>query len=282
MKTHYETLGVPQSASQREIRRAYLRQIVKYHPDRNPDPKAVRIAAALNEAYETLSDAETRDAYDRKLRGDERQGLSRVSVPTPRARARKPWIAVTLRTAVLLCFAYLGVVMLLHFLGALRTPTGSSLASEAVPAKSPVNAIDKTGPQKRASQPQTGTPLQKPLDTDGRSELKVDNVTGADAVVYLVELNSHRIARSFYLRVGDRFTERNIAPGTYRLAFVTGRDWDAKAERFDRDAHAGPSAGPLGFAEGQLRADKTKGSSRYEVRLKLDGSWIEDESRASE
>ncbi len=284
MKTHYETLGVPATASQPEIRSAYLRQIGKYHPDRNRHPKATRIAAQLNEAYEVLGDAESRDAYDRELKEQEQHGLSRAPTPARQTAQRRPWISILFGVAVLGCIAYLGVILLAHL--PVPAPSSSTQPSsgpaEAGVAKSPAPRAETARSPKHLLHPATGTPLQSPLDTDGHCELKVDNVTGSDAVIYLIESTSHRIARSFYLQVGDSHAERNIAAGAYRIAFVTGRDWDAAAEHFSRNAHAGPTSDILEFSGDTKGLDGAGGSCQYEIRLRLAGSWIEGASNKNE
>ncbi len=62
---YYDVLGLDRSASPDEVKRAFRRLAMQYHPDRNPEPDAHERFKAINEAYEVLSDPEKRAAYDR-------------------------------------------------------------------------------------------------------------------------------------------------------------------------------------------------------------------------
>ena len=63
---YYETLGVARGANEDDLKKAYRKLAMKYHPDRNPDDaEAEQKFKEINEAYGILKDAETRATYDR-------------------------------------------------------------------------------------------------------------------------------------------------------------------------------------------------------------------------
>src|SRR6184192_1245361 len=65
-RDYYEVLGVGRTATDEEIKRAYRKLAVKFHPDKNPDdPHAEEKFKELGEAYDVLMDPEKRAAYDR-------------------------------------------------------------------------------------------------------------------------------------------------------------------------------------------------------------------------
>ena len=61
---YYELLGIKKGASDVEIKAAYRKQALKWHPDRNKSPEASTKFKEINRAYEILSDSQKRQAYD--------------------------------------------------------------------------------------------------------------------------------------------------------------------------------------------------------------------------
>ena len=78
MADYYEVLEVPRNATQDEIKKAYRKQALKYHPDRNPgNADAERHFKEISESYEVLSDESKRQVYDRHGK----EGLQGAAMP---------------------------------------------------------------------------------------------------------------------------------------------------------------------------------------------------------
>lgn len=74
MSSHYDILGVDKNANENEIKKAYRKLSLKYHPDRNHSDEAKSKIQEINEAYEILGDKEQKQQYDNKLNGVPGQG----------------------------------------------------------------------------------------------------------------------------------------------------------------------------------------------------------------
>jgi WD40 repeat protein len=71
LTSYYEVLGVGPTAEPETLRKAYRRLAQKHHPDVSEDPKAHENMARINEAFETLINAERRQEYDAQLSGNQ-------------------------------------------------------------------------------------------------------------------------------------------------------------------------------------------------------------------
>lgn len=89
-KDYYKTLEVPRTASDDQIKKAYRKLALKYHPDKNKDPGAEDKFKEIAEAYEVLSDSRKRNIYDQvgeeglKGHGAGTGGFSGFSFSDPR------------------------------------------------------------------------------------------------------------------------------------------------------------------------------------------------------
>ena len=63
-RDYYQVLGVGRGASDEEIKKAFRKLAMEYHPDRNKDAAASERFKEINEAYQVLSDSKKRSSYD--------------------------------------------------------------------------------------------------------------------------------------------------------------------------------------------------------------------------
>ena len=84
LPTYYDVLQVERDAAPERVRTAYRRLAQKYHPDKMPgNANAVRAMAAINAAYEVLSDAHRRTEHDLWIRRAERTNAPAPIPPAP-------------------------------------------------------------------------------------------------------------------------------------------------------------------------------------------------------
>lgn len=85
-KDYYKILGIAKNASEDDIKKAYRKLALKYHPDKNKSSGAEEKFKEIAEAYEVLSDKKKRDIYDQVgeegLKGGVPGGSSGGSGPT--------------------------------------------------------------------------------------------------------------------------------------------------------------------------------------------------------
>jgi hypothetical protein len=105
-----------------------------------------------------------------------------------------------------------------------------------------------------------GTELRKRRHLNGRGELTVENGTSFDAVVHLVDLNSEKTIRTFYVKAGNTFTEQRISPGLYGVYFATGTDWNGGLKTFNSSASYSQFGRNMEFTE---KPDADKGKIEY-------------------
>ncbi len=90
MKDYYAILKVRVFANQAEVKAAYRKLVVRYHPDKNPSDEAANLIIEINEAYEILSDPEKKNIYDNFISGTGSEPLQPPRHRDPAYRRRPP------------------------------------------------------------------------------------------------------------------------------------------------------------------------------------------------
>jgi hypothetical protein len=90
MKNYYSILGVSATAHEADIKRAYRKLALQYHPDRNASPQAEQFFKEVNEAYDVLSDSQKRYEYDQRLLNPLHTGTYTAAQPTHRDPRYRP------------------------------------------------------------------------------------------------------------------------------------------------------------------------------------------------
>ena len=112
-----------------------------------------------------------------------------------------------------------------------------------------------------------GTELRKRGHLNGVGELTVENGTSYDAVVHLVDLKTEHPIRTFYVRQGSTFTERQIATGLYGIYFATGLDWNRSVKKFTTAASYSQFGRNLEFSEKRDSGSREVEYATYKITL---------------
>jgi hypothetical protein len=98
--------------------------------------------------------------------------------------------------------------------------------------------------------------MRKRRHLNGRGELTVENGSLDDAVVHLVDLNTGKTIRTFYVKTDNTFTERQIQQGLYGVYFTTGIGWNVALKTFNFNASYSHFGNNLEYTE---RIDQDRG-----------------------
>ena len=142
-----------------------------------------------------------------------------------------------------------------------------------------LQSLTPDNPSQSAFSLPNGTEMRKRRHLNGRGELTVENGSLDDAVVHLVDLNTGKTIRTFYVKTDNTFTERQIQQGLYGVYFTTGIGWNVALKTFNLNASYSHFGNKLEYTE---RIDQERGKVEkiiYKVSLQpVQGGNAEIES----
>jgi hypothetical protein len=185
--------------------------------------------------------------------------------PTPSASAPRRW-GISVGSGVRdwgHLLLWLGIfVGLIAWWGAASTPSNRS--SQPTPSDSAgvtgvppgLTAEPIVSPSQPVFSLPNGTEIRKRRHLNGRGELTVENGTLDDAVIHVVDLQTGKTIRTFYVKTDNTFTEKQISPGEYGVYFSTGIDWNVELKSFNLNASYSRFGANLEYTE---RMDEVTG-----------------------
>ena len=299
--TALQELGLKSSATDADVRAAYLLYVKAWHPDRFPGDEKSKSAAqeklkAINFAYSYLNHLSANaQNYNSKpapapTNTQEPAGTSQTTAgqppqaqqPSPRSNGRGHTSPKSTRSSALFSkfpiarhwgYLFYLIPLVLWAVGEFNTTrsnrgpspaTSTQATPPAVPR--PPSGLPPVPPDRNdveltpTVRLPNGTELRKRRYLHGLGELTVENGTENDAVVLLVELNTEKTIRDFYVTAGNTFTEPRIAPGLYAIYFVTGSDWNPEKNAFNSNAIYSQFGRNVEFSE---KPDQVSGKIEY-------------------
>ncbi len=221
---YYDVLGIPETATQDEIRDAWRTQIKFYHPDVFPgDPKiAQRKTVQINEAYYTLSDPELRKRYDQM----NHIGASSQKETKPKQDNTKsePWERQPKRSkkgaAVFSVLSAFFVCTLFWWMGYTSEAASKSTGHDSGAKVQNDQKLEKETP------PNSGTRLF-PLFISEDTETAPFSVITGDEGYYFIKLKDPQTSRDeFILFVhGGHSVTTEVPLGDYYLYYAYGDTW---------------------------------------------------------
>lgn len=233
--THYDVLGVPQTASFEQIKDAYRAQIKFFHPDVFPgNPEIAKIKTLqLNEAYAILRNPDTRAQYDLSIRSRERvtppPEPERQPDPPPPPKPQKTKHRFRFNS---LSFYALAIILLCY----------GPIAFDAIPSffsdNTPPNKTTVSSPDANlfaTIPPKNGNIIYSKFSNENR--IAPFSIDTSGSGYYYVKLRDHQTGQtvlSFFVH-GGQSVEIDVPLGNFDLLYAHGDIWYGPVNLFGQE-----------------------------------------------
>lgn len=248
MITYYTILAVKESSSIEEIKTAYRRLVLIYHPDRSSGSSEMFIK--IQQAYEVLSDPIKRSEYDVRLKAYRERIKERIKAginndqPNTQARNSSQREKEKNRSTLIKMFAgfiFFIAIMFWTDITKVWNNLNQSTASENTITPTRWEEENRRKEEKEVS-PYKDYQLKNGdapysyyfganrYDYDLNNYIDVDNGTNADVIVILYDVSKQKYVRNSYIRAGVKFRIKNIPEGVYNVRCLYGNSWNPTLE----------------------------------------------------
>lgn len=248
MKDHYRTLGVPDNASEQDIKLAYRRLAKRYHPDVNAGAKgAEERFKEITEAYNILSDFSLRRVYDSKRmrpvyfyspdpkeekKDPRRKEYSEEDLERARARHKKKTMANVARRKKILVGMIVTFIVFMSASAAFDNWIEEKRKRESEEIAIRMDSLVKKNLQYSKTHIEN---MDSPFDSlfgkgvykDYSKNKLVIYMPFSDAVICAVQSEApFRTIRNEFIRARNGFVMTEMPDGNYFIKFYTGKFWD--------------------------------------------------------
>lgn len=250
---YYDVLGVPQSASQEEIRAAYLAQIKYFHPDVFPEnPEIAKLKTLqLNEAYAVLHNLDRRAQYDWILNRE-----AEAKAPPPPPPSPPPQTNTSAGTnssnyhshsrdrskSEVIIRSLLGIAVVVVFSCVVAVFSGKNTPEQSTSNDSPtVSQVEQKADPDDSQAGGKLVPIPDSLPENGQifyengwdrvAPFRVVTRGGDNFFVKLKNISGTEDILTFFVRAGES-VDIDVPLGTYTLYYATGETWYGESTLF--------------------------------------------------
>lgn len=254
MKDHYRTLGVPENASEQEIKLAYRKLAKRYHPDVNAGAKgAEERFKEIVEAYDILSDSILRHTYDQKRRRQDlfggnynfynqspqeekkdprRKEYSEEDLERARSRHKKRTAANMARRKKILKGMIITFILFMIASAGFESWIEKKRTEDSNALSHRIDSLLKINQKNEKTEIES---MDSPYDNLFGSGVYVSNSPNrfviympfSDAVICAVQNDPpFKTIRNEFIRAENGFVMKEMPEGSYFIKMYTGKNWD--------------------------------------------------------